>query len=279
MVHFELSYSSLVSRLAKTPALTVGYVIFTFILLIVDTFTSQLLTAKFALFPGAPLHFDLNRLSFYLLFHTDLLHWGFNMLAIFTFLSKFEETHGTIYTGITLNLVTVVLALQYCLVGFFLYPDSYVTGTSGVFFALYTYFAYKEHKITPVLHTFTFQNRECVIKTIYSPFIILLVSFIVFPRSSFWGHLFGITTGFALALGYIKILYPPSKIVLYIERKLDWGISRLGKIVSWYGEEESIDVRGVSYKSFLWSEETEEISQGEGRVLGGFTGEARVLGV
>lgn len=261
------------ATLKKYPALTVGYVIFTFLLLVADAATSGALSRTFALYPGAPLKFDLNRLSFYLLYHNGLFHWAFNMVALFTPMARFETTHGTIYTGITLNLITILAGLQYCIVGLFLYPNEYVVGSSGVVFTFYTYYSYKEHLLNPILHTLKFQGREIQIPTLYSPFLLLVVCAIFMPQSSIWGHLAGISTGYILVLGYMKVLYPPSKVALYIERKLSTGITHLGELVRYYRELELVDVRGQTYTS-IFDEDTVTTTtestpfRGEGHQLG-----------
>ena len=95
------------------PALTVGLLLFTFILLIVDVALENALSHKFSLYPEALGELDLNRVSFYPLFHSGLFHWFLNVLTLFQPLAIFEKTHGTVYTGITLNLLAVLTALQY----------------------------------------------------------------------------------------------------------------------------------------------------------------------
>lgn len=59
-------------------------------------------------------------------------------------LAVFETRNGTIHTGVTLNLLTVIAALQYCIVGLIFYPNTGVIGLSGIAFLLMSYMAYHE---------------------------------------------------------------------------------------------------------------------------------------
>lgn len=264
----QWSYPNL-STISQYPALTVGLSIFTFVLLLIDLGTNHSLAHKFSLSPLAPIKFDLNRLSFYLLFHQGLIHWALNVAGLFTPLSIFEQSHGTVYTGITLNLLAVTAALQYSLVGLLFFPHTHVIGLSGIVFSFFTFFAYKEHLSKPVIYTFKLLGREYSIPTLYSPLVALLVTFLLFPGSSFFGHLAGISSGYLLALDKLKILYPPSKIILWIEDKLSGAIGLLDGIVIYYREDESAENRGVSYTPIL-SQDVELGAQygGSGHVLG-----------
>lgn len=239
------------ATIATYPALTVGLCIFTFVLLLADTYAGTYLSHAVSLYPYAPAHFDMNRVSMYLLFHQGLFHWLFNIVALFTPLAMFERSHGTVYTGVTLNLMAVVAAVQYCVVGMLLYPETHVIGLSGVVFSFMSFYAYKEHQVHPVLYTFKFQGREISIPTLYSPILFLFVTVVLVPGSSFFGHLAGISTGYFLAMDYLKILYPPSKVILFIEEKLATPISWLDGVVTYYPEADAIEFRGVSYNPIL----------------------------
>lgn len=266
----QWSYPNL-STVSHYPALTVGISLFTFALLLVDLGTGHSLAHKFSLFPLAPIKFDLNRISFYLLFHQGLIHWALNVAGLFTPLSIFEKTHGTVYTGITLNLLAVTAALQYSLVGLLLFPHTHVIGLSGVVFSFFSFFAYKEHQLKPVIYTFKLQGREYSIPTLYSPFVALLVTLIILPGSSFFGHLAGISSGYLLAMDKLKILYPPSKVILWIENKLAGPIGLLDGVVVYYKEQDSVDARGISYTPILTQDEESGSTQpfvGSGHVLG-----------
>ncbi|ODV80742.1 rhomboid protein 2 [Suhomyces tanzawaensis NRRL Y-17324] len=252
------------------PALTVGLPIFTFILLLANV--GDWLSAVFSLYPGAPFKLDLNRLSFYILFHRSFLHWFLNCLALATPMAIFERTHGTVYTGVTLNLLAAVAGLQYCVVGLLFYPDTHVVGLSGVVFSFLSYVAVKEHQHRPV-YTYTFQSRTVSIPTLWTPLIFVTITAVLLPGSSLFGHLAGVSTGYLLGLGYLKVLYPPSKVILWIERKLAVPISKLDGLVVYYRELEAIESRGVTYTSLLVedleaSASTPAPFRGDGQVLG-----------
>ncbi|KAK6461620.1 rhomboid protein 2 [Scheffersomyces coipomensis] len=233
---------------SKYPALTVGLTIFTFFLYIIDDFfLSFYLAHKFSLSPQSIGEFDLNRVSFYILYHKNILHWLFNVVTLFTPLAIFERNHGTVHTGITLNLLAVVTAIQYTIVGLFLYPDTSVIGLSGIAFSFLSYLAFNESKLRKTIHLFHYNNRDYTIPTLYTPVITLFLCLILIPGSSFFGHLFGLTSGYLLSFGYIKFLYPPPKVVLFIENKLSGAIAKLDGLVIFYKEEDNH--REISYTS------------------------------
>ncbi|KAI5970188.1 RBD2 [Candida margitis] len=278
--NFPLSLETL----KQTPALTAGLPIFTLIL----CFFKSALGFEFSsliLYPRSPLEFNLNAISLYSLVHVGYLHWFLNICTIFTPLAMFEKRHGTVYTGITLNLLTVIAALQYCLVGLIFYPDTGVVGLSGVAFSFIAYMAYKEHQHKPVLETFNIGSREIKIYTLAAPFIAAVVCLIVFPASSLPGHLAGISTGFLLAKGYINKLYPPSSVILKIENVVAPGISLIGQLVSYHKEEDAVNVRGVQYAPLFVEEDAEaapsattSVVQPQPTRTESYTRESRVLG-
>lgn len=245
-------------RLHEYPALTVGLTIFTFLLLLIDSSQGWVLSEKFSLYPDAPLDFDMNRLSFYLLFHTGLLHYILNIITVIPFLYTFEKKNGTIYTGVTLNIMTVVAGLQYCLVGHWLYPEEHIIGLSGIIFSFVSYYAYQEHFHSPIMYTFKINTQQVDIPTLLAPFIYLLFVTIVFSSSSFFGHLFAISAGYLLGLGYVNFMYPPQKIIQYIETKLAKPLSKLNKIVNWCYEEDSLTSRTKGYNPLFAGTDLEQ---------------------
>ncbi|EDK46871.1 rhomboid protein 2 [Lodderomyces elongisporus NRRL YB-4239] len=244
------SFNELYQKFKKTPALTAGLVVFTFFLCVLKT-TFGVTFQSLILYPRSPLDLNLNAISLYSLVHIGYLHWLFNILSIFTPLALFEKRHGTVYTGITLNLLTVIAAVQYCIVGLVFYPETGVAGLSGIAFSFFAYMAYQEHKFKPVMESFNIGSVEIKIYTLSIPFIVALVFMIIFPASSLPGHLAGISTGFLLAMGYINKLYPPSSVILKIEQWVAPGINLLGPIVTYYKEEDALHVRNVGYTPLL----------------------------
>lgn len=264
-------------QLSQLSALTVGLVPFTFVLFLIDSISNQSLSHKFSLYPGAPLHFDLNRLSFYLLFHQNLVHWLFNIIALCSPLHYFEKSHGTIYTGITLNLLAVIAGLQYCIVGLLFSNDVHVIGLSGVVFLFLSFYAVKEYQYKPIIYRGRVGSVDIIIPTLYSPFISLILVTVIFPGSSFFGHLAGISAGYLLGFDKLKFLYPPLKVVVFIEQKLSKLIKLLDGVVDFIGEEDGMNLRNVAYTPML----TRDVEAG---VLpttdstSGFDGPGHVLG-
>ncbi|CAK9442223.1 uncharacterized protein LODBEIA_P59660 [Lodderomyces beijingensis] len=239
----------------QTPALTAGLVVFTLFLCVVrNTFGVEF--SSVVLYPRSPLELNLNALSLYCLFHVNYFHWLVNMVALVTPLALYERRHGTVYTGITLNLLTVVAALQYCVLGLVLYPDTGVIGLSGIIFSFMSYMAYQEHKYKPVVETFHVAGREFKLYTLAVPVIAAFVCLVLVPGSSFFGHLAGISTGYLLGMGYIQKLFPPSSVILKIEQWVAPGISLLGPLVTYHREEDATNVRSVQYTP-LFSQDVE----------------------
>lgn len=257
------------------PALSVGLLIFTFVILIVNILTGNSISNALALLPSLLFSLQLNNLSFYSMLHNDILHWLFNMLALFLPLSAFERSHGTVHTGVTLNLLTVIAGIQYCLVGSIVCPNTQVIGISGIVFLLMTFTAFHEHTVKPVLHVARISGHSLQIPTLYSPFLVLAVTAILFPGSLFWGHLAGISTGYLLAKGYLKVLYPPSWIILAIEKRLATPISKLAPLVVFYREEDAVGVRELGYVS-AWTQDEESRFHDE-PARPQFSGEGRAL--
>lgn len=258
-------------KLTDYSALTVGLVPFTLLLFLIDISTDFKLSHILALYPSAPLKFDLNALSFYPFLHKNIIHWVLNITSLGYLLNNFEKNHGTIYTGITLNLLTVIAGLQYCLLGSFLFQNTHVMGLSGLVFSFMTFYAVKESEFKPILYQFKVNTTEIIIPTKYSPFIWLFVIALIIPGSSFFGHLTGITTGYLLVYKKINFLYPSSKIILFIEKKVAFLIVFLKKIVNFVTEEDGVNLRTVNYVPFLSTDleiNTESNFRGQGHVVG-----------
>lgn len=240
----------LVQKLKSTPALSVGIIIFSFLFYAVYPSDSTALI----LTPWAPYDLNLNALSFYIFPHVNLVHLALNLFALFPLLSRYEAKHGTVYTGVTLNVVAVVTALQYCLVGMLLWPNQAVGGLLGECFTFLTYYCFKEHVTTPVLYTFKVNGREALIPTLYFPFLNLFLIAVLMPLTSFFGHLAGIGAGYLLATDKINFMFPPLKVILFIEKKLAPGIEKLQRLVNYVKEEDAVNERGVSYQPIFSSD-------------------------
>lgn len=233
--------------LDNLPAFTVGFTIFAVGFFGFYPRDSDAVVLE----PHAPLNLNLNAISFYIFPHLNVLHLLLNLVALAPLLARYEKTHGTIYTGVTMNLLAVVAALQYCFLGLFLYPTQHVAGLLGEFFSFLTFYCYKEHFNRPSLHTFRVGGNEFPIPTLYFPLLYLCVIAFLFPNSSFFGHLAGVSAGYLLAAGKINFMFPPLKVIQWIELKINPVIDVLHNIVVWTKEEEAVNERTVGYKPLL----------------------------
>lgn len=235
------------AALKEAPALSVGILIFAGLFQAIYPKDSKALLLS----PSAPLDFNLNALSFYIFPHVNWFHLLLNLVLLYPLLSRYERAHGTVYTGVTINLLAMVTALQYCIVGLVLYPLDYAGGLSGIVFSLLAFFCYKEHVASPVIATFKVNGTEMLIPTLYFPFLNLFLVGLLIPSTSFFGHLFGIFAGYLLAMGKINFLFPPLKVLLFIELKVEPGILQLQKLVNYIKEADAVAERGVSYQPIL----------------------------
>lgn len=233
--------------LLKTPALSVGICIFSVLFNLFLSKDSKTLV----LYPGTPLKLDLNTVSFYIFPHVNWIHLFVNLISLFPLLSVFERENGTIHTGITLNLLAVVTAIAYCIPGLLLYPEEGVAGLLAIFFSFLTYFCQKERAVTPVIFLFKIARHEVSVPTEYFQFVNLFVIAILIPSTSFFGHLAGIGAGYLLAFDYLRVLYPPLRIVQLIEVKLSGLILLINQIVNFILEEDALVKRGNGYSPIL----------------------------
>ncbi|CDR44024.1 CYFA0S13e01794g1_1 [Cyberlindnera fabianii] len=258
------------------PALSIGLPIFLTLIYIANFVVD--INAHISLSPSSLFNLDLNRLSFYQVGHLGLLHLLFNIFGLLPMICRFERTHGTVYTGVMLNLFAVFAAIPYCTIGYFLTSAS-VLGSSGWFFSFLAYFAYEESKVKPTIqltptHTFP---------TLFIPFVTLLVIGILMPGSSLLGHLFGLLVGYAYSFGYMNKLVPPSWIIEKIEEKADGLIQLIPSMFIYYKEVDAKHIRQQSeYVSIFEPFTNTEASTGSttaASVGGAFQGQGHVVGV
>lgn len=233
--------------LDNLPAFTVGFTIFAIGFFGFYPRDSDAVILE----PHAPLNLNLNAISFYIFPHLNVLHLLLNLVSLAPLLARYERSHGTVYTGVTMNILAVVAALQYCLVGLILYPTQHVAGLLGIVFSLLSYYCYKESHTHPSVYTFRARGNEFPIPTLYVPFLYLCLLALLFPNSSFFGHLAGISAGFLLATGKINFMFPPLKALQWIESKISPVINALHTIVVWTKESDAVDNRSVGYKPLL----------------------------
>lgn len=250
-------------------ALTAGLAVFLTLLFLLSQSVS--LVDKMELSPDHM--FNPGHLSNYPLIHLSWAHLIFNLLSLMVPLNLFESQHGTVHTGVVLNLVAVFTGLLYCIVGKLLYPHASVVGASGWCFTLFGYFSWKASLAIPRKQ---FMKTQYHFPTVLSPLLILAIITAIFPDASFWGHLAGLAIGYLIAWKekLFSKLVPPSWLIIKIEDKLDAGISRIPGFVKYYKETE---MEEVDRSDFSWMFEPNVTlplhndspqQSGAGRVLG-----------
>ncbi|AMD21423.1 HER144Wp [Eremothecium sinecaudum] len=261
-----MNWRSYIPSGPKPGALTAGLCIFMFILYALNWILP--INDAIVLEVDALKGIKLNRLTLYPLAHMSFLHLFFNCISIFGPLSLFEASHGTVFTGVMLNLLALFTAIIYCLVGMLLFPNSRVGGASGWCFTLFGYYAVKESRFRP--HYQITANYK--FPTLYSPVVVLMVVFVLFPGSSFWGHFIGLGLGYLLGFkeNWFAVLVPPTSIISKIEHWLDRWIGMIPPIVTYY-REASVD-RSMEYTSIYQDDQlplyNNDNYRGQGRVLG-----------
>ncbi|ODQ82995.1 hypothetical protein BABINDRAFT_159473 [Babjeviella inositovora NRRL Y-12698] len=225
------------------PALTSGLSVFLVLLYLINIYMDSKLFNAISLYSHAPLELELNRLSMYPLGHANTFHLVMNIFAMIGPLSKFEVGHGTVHTGVVLNALAVVTALIYCVLSGFFYPGARVLGASAWWFSFAGFFAQRESVNRPHIHLFS----NFVIPTIFSPLVPLVIITILFPSgASFIGHVAGLLAGYLLAFGYLKFMVPPSKVIEFIESKVDFLINLIPSRIRYYRERDVKPIRDDS---------------------------------
>lgn len=254
--------------------LSTGLSIFLTLLFVIN-FTIYPLNDHIVLKTDSLFTFDLNRISLYPLAHLSVIHLLFNVLSLFTPLTLFERTHGTLYTGVILNLLAVFTGIIYCLVGYVFFPNVEVGGASGWCFSFFGYFAVKESRIRPS----TAITSSISFPTLYVPVLLLLIIGVVAPGSSFAGHSIGLALGYFMGFkeDWVMKITPPSSILKKIENRADPLINMIPFGIKYYREAEV--ERSNEYTSLYESGESSlPLHNSEGTTGPGFQGQGRVLG-
>lgn len=255
-------------HLAKTrpPALTTGMVVFLVFLHFGDTTGSW--RDSNVLNRDALLDLQVGRLSMYPLFHLSIVHLLVNLFSFIPLLGMYESVHGTVRTGIVLNVTAVLAGIPYCIIMIILSNDTAVAGASGWVFTWLAYFAWKQHEVHPKI---TLAGRIPML-TWATPLIPLVLSAIIFPGSSLLGHVLGLLIGYIYGMGFIDVLIEPStNVVEWIESKITPVISFLSYIVTWVTEVEARQLRTQAVGNILpISQQPSSIASisGPGHVLG-----------
>lgn len=242
----DLTFASVAEMLfpltsGRYAALALGLLVFLTIIFTLSFFTNIL--EDIALEPKALFYLNLNRLLNYPLGHVSLLHLLLNIAALYGPLSRFEMTHGTVYTGIVLNVLAMATAVPFCLVGIVFFRNVKVLGASAWVFSFAAYFAHIKSKSQPVVRI----NLNFSIPTLYSPVLFLLLVTILIPGSSFWGHLFGLIAGYLLAFKKLdRLVQPPTKkVVPFIESKIGFLIDLIPSQFNYLREETALTYRSL----------------------------------
>lgn len=214
------------------------------------------------------------RFNTYPLVHAGFAHIFFNIIALWAPLCEFERQNGTVHTALVLSILSVSVAIPFCLISSMFFPDVSVLGASGWVFSFVAYFSYTnslEHRTIRLFDSFE-------VPTLSVPFIMLIFVFLMVPNSSLLGHFLGICAGFVLAKGwFVPLTVPPGNIVGKIEEKLSSLIAIIPSCFL-YTKEDSVKGSRYSYESTslpLYTDSTPNRAQqpkvtrqDEGQVLG-----------
>lgn len=162
--------------------------------------------------------------------HVDLWHFGFNTMTLYQ-LGILEPVYGSLtfaYLSIALIFITVLITLLIYFIGIykygrqdFLYQSA--IGYSAVLFAWMVAESVRQEEYCPIFLFPSFCVKTWLIpfpEFVHSwlglglpvnlgPFILLVITKFIIPRSSFVGHLSGILIGYPLAWNALNWLTPP----------------------------------------------------------------------
>lgn len=254
--------SILVPKGYQPTALTTGLCIFIWLLYFVNMFYD--INKIFVLSPSSLKNLELSRLSLYPLVHISFIHAFLNTMALFVPLTIFESRHGTVRTGVILNLLSVFTGVIYCIIGMKLFPSTHVSGLSGWWFSFLGYFSVKESQLKPYYTILTYR-----IPTLYFPVLLLLLSVLV-PNCSFWGHAISLFFGYLLGYkeSWFNKLTPPKNVIIKLESVFDRLISLIPSELKYIREQ---DVDNLQEYTSVYSDSGlplhNENFQGQGRVL------------
>ncbi|CCD25445.1 putative rhomboid protease RBD2 NDAI_0F01260 [Naumovozyma dairenensis CBS 421] len=259
-------------------ALTTGLTVFLAIIYTLSWFPRTNLNESWSLNTDSLFHLKtFSKLSTYPLIHLSLLHLLCNVFAIFVPLTIFETNHGTIYTGVILNLLAIFTGVFYCFAGTILYPNVSIAGASGWCFTFWGYFALQESRIRPRYENFA-HISGLNIPTVAVPIVMLFVIAFLVPGSSFPGHALGLMFGYLMGWkeNWVAMIVPPSWIIVKIEKVVDKLIALIPFGLTYY-KEENMD-RSREYNSVWTSENSLLPLTNEVRVVNTPAQGGRVLG-
>jgi len=195
---------------------------------------------KLSLVPSAILKGQLYRVNTYPIAHNSILHLVLNLLTLFPLLSGFEQRYGSVTTfSLLTGAFEIVPAIIYCVIEYILWrPDSATAGASGWVFILLTVETVRQQHALSHLNIYGLN-----IPTWSVPFILLVVTSVLVPSSSIIGHLAHIAVGFAFGHGYMRYLRPSTKILVWVEGKLEFIHLRIPGFIT---TDESLDSQPIA---------------------------------
>lgn len=266
----KMNWSAITSPNGQPPsALTTGLAAFLTLLFLLN----KIIPIFDAMTLSPQSMFNIGRLSNYPLAHLSFFHLFFNVISLMGPLNLFESQHGTVHTGVVLNLAAVITGLLYCLFGRLAYPDASVAGASGWCFTMFGYFGLKESALHPRYHI---PGSNFAFPTVLSPLVLLILISIFVPGVSFWGHFFALMVGYFIGSKekVFRKIMPPSWIIQKIEEKAEPLIALIPSWVKFYREKDMTERDTQKYSSVFVAEDSlplhnaPEPTRTGGRVLG-----------
>jgi len=155
--------------------------------------------------------------------HANILHIVFNSIALIHFSSNFEEHVGSVLLMYIVLVFTILIAVLYSFSAkilsiFFIskWMESCTIGISGVLFSFITIESLQNETIKNIF-------REIEIPSKYNPWILLVVTQLLWPKASFLGHLSGIAIGYLYNMGLLDKLMPTHPTISEIEKNMPFG--------------------------------------------------------
>lgn len=152
--------------------------------------------------------------------HFDLLHLGFNTMSLYQ-LGSLEEVYGSVryaYLSFALVIITgfICLGISYLMITRMGREDmrfQQSVGFSCVIFAWIMAAAVRMTEFCPVIFIPTFCFKTWTIPVVglplnLGPVVLLFVTKVIIPRSSFIGHLSGLLIGIPLAWNLLDWMHP-----------------------------------------------------------------------
>ncbi|PXF48184.1 Rhomboid-like protein 15 [Gracilariopsis chorda] len=162
------------------------------------------------------------RIFTYPFFHAGFFHILFNLIAWFMLANNFEKTVGTLGAFYVIFVLFIPLsALLQCAVSFIIdalastqFRNDCAVGISGVLFAILVVNIHVS--ATSSISFFGLFN----ISANWYPWVLAVILQLLSPRLSFMGHISGILMGYALVLGYLRVITPSDEALHSVEDKL-----------------------------------------------------------